>query len=75
VDFHRASDEQLRYSADTGLDNGAVLADGPTGVVDVPLGMRASESGIKAAVDSLIQFFEATLQVLDDAMRSGGAVP
>jgi hypothetical protein len=69
VDFHRSSDEQLRYSVDIGLDDGPVLADGPTGFIAVSEGLRSAESEIRAAVDSIIVFLETSEQVVRDAMK------
>jgi hypothetical protein len=38
VDFRRQSNDELRFSADIGFDDGEVLIDGPSGSVDVASG-------------------------------------
>lgn len=62
VDFRR-SEGKLRYSADIGRDDGTVLADGPTGIIDVSEGMTSARGEITAAVGSIVRFLEASEQV------------
>jgi len=68
VDFHR-SDDELRYSSDIGRDDGTVLADGPTGIIDVSGGIAAARAEIEAAVDSIVRFLESSEQVVRDAIN------
>jgi hypothetical protein len=67
VDFHRSEDE-LRYSADIIFDDGPVLADGPTGIIDVSGGVTSARAEIEAAVRDIVRFLEASEQVLRDAI-------
>lgn len=68
VDFHR-SEDRLRYSADIGRDDGTVLADGPTGIIDVSEGFASARAEIEAAVGSIVRFLKASEQVVDDAIK------
>lgn len=67
VDFHR-SEGILRYSADIGLDDGRVLADGPTGVINVANGLEAARAEIEAAVGDVTRFLEASGPTLQTAI-------
>lgn len=68
VDFHR-SEDRLRYSADIGRDDGTVLADGPTGTIDISGGVASARAEIGAAVGSIVRFLEASEQVVRDAIN------
>jgi hypothetical protein len=68
VDVLRHGDE-LRYSADIGLGNGPVLADGPAGIIDVASGLAAAAADIDAAVMDITRFLEASESVLRGALR------
>lgn len=67
VDFHR-SEDRLRYSADIGRDDGTVLADGPTGIIDVSGGLASARAVIGTAVVSIVRFLETSEQVVRDAI-------
>jgi hypothetical protein len=68
VDFHR-SENKLRYSADIGHDDGTVLADGPTGIIDVSEGVLSARDDIEAAVGGIARFLEASEKVVSNAMN------
>src|SRR5712691_6880942 len=67
IDFHRSGDK-LRYSADIGRDDGTVLADGPTGTIDLSEGVASAREEIEAAAGSIVRFLEASEQVVRDAL-------
>lgn len=67
VDFHR-SDDKLRYSTDIGRDDGTVLADGPSGILDASEGMASAKSEINAAVGSIVRFLEESEQLVREAV-------
>jgi hypothetical protein len=71
VDFHRSSDGQLRYSADVGLDDGQVLADGPEGMISIAAGLVAAAPEINAAVKKIVAFIDASVPVMHRAMEKG----
>jgi hypothetical protein len=70
VDFRRF-DSRLHYSADIGLDDGTVLADGPQGVVDASEGLRGVRAEIDAAIRDIVKFLEDGEQVLRGAIGDG----
>jgi hypothetical protein len=67
IDFHRSNDE-LRYSADIGLDDGKVLADRPTGTIDVANGLARARPEVEAAVRDIKRFLEASESVFRGAL-------
>jgi hypothetical protein len=69
VDFHRPSGEELSYSADIGLDDGQVLADGPSGIISVINGLAAATPEIEAAVREVVAFLDSGTQVISAAME------
>jgi hypothetical protein len=69
VDFQRSSDVQLRYSADVGLDDGLVVADGPAGLISIAAGLAAAEVEISAAVREIVSFMDGSLPVMRQAME------
>src|ERR1035438_1952080 len=67
VDFHKQDDE-LRFSADIGLDDGRILADGPVGVIKIAAGLATARADIDAAVKDIVRFLEANEPVIRSAM-------
>jgi hypothetical protein len=62
VDFLRLRNE-LRYSADIGLDYGRILADGPGGVIEILDGMDPADEEILAATEQVADFLEVSESV------------
>jgi hypothetical protein len=68
IDFHR-SEEQLRFSSDIGCDDGTVLADGPSGAIDVSEGIASAKAEIEAAVGNILSFVNGSENVISDAIN------
>lgn len=68
IDFHR-SEEQLRFSADIGCDDGTVLADGPSGAIDVSEDIASAKAEIETAVGNIISFLNGSENVISDAIN------
>lgn len=70
IDFRRR-DGKLYYSADIGFDDGEILADGPSGVIDVSNGLEAERAQIHAAVNEIKQFLMANEFTFRNAIEKG----
>jgi hypothetical protein len=55
----RRSDGKLRYSSDIGLDDGRVLADGPTGIIDASTGTVSAKQEIGRTVRAIARFIDS----------------
>jgi len=67
ADF-RISGDKLRYSADVGLDDGKILADGSTGIINVASGLIEARSDVETATREITRFLAASEPVLRDAL-------
>lgn len=71
VDFHRPADDQLSYSADVGLDDGQILADGPSGTISTAAGLAAAVPEIRIATREIVAFITASGPLLRSALEGG----
>lgn len=69
VDFHISSDNGLRFTADIGLDDGRLLADGPSGSINVGGGLLSARVEIDAAVKEIADFMERNAPMLREAIE------
>lgn len=69
IDFHKSA-QTLRYNVDIGHDDGTVLADGPTGIVDVSQGLGSAQGEINDVAAKIIRFLTESQQLISDAMIS-----
>lgn len=69
VDFHRSPENRLRFHADIGLDDGHLLADGPSGSINVGGGLFAARAEIDAAVKEIADFMERNAPMLREAIE------
>jgi hypothetical protein len=71
VDVHRSPDDELQFNTYIGLDDGTVLAEGPTSSINVVNGLLASREEIDSAVTETSCFIERSVPLLRKTIKLG----